>query len=106
VKERVLRSARVLLAPNQWAEPGATGVVEALSRGVPVVGTPLGVLPSLVQHGRTGFLAADEQELARFLHKLDSIRAEDCIKAASVWTPEAMAASYLRLYDQLLSEAP
>ncbi|RJU00353.1 glycosyltransferase [Arthrobacter frigidicola] len=106
VKERVLRSARVLLAPNQWAEPGATGVVEALSRGVPVVGTPLGVLPSLVQHGRTGFLAADEQELARFLSKLDTILAEDCIEAASVWTPEAMAASYLRLYDQLLSEAP
>ena len=103
-KERVLRSARVLLAPNRWAEPGATGVVEALSRGVPVVGTPLGVLPSLVQHGRTGFLAADEQELARFLQKLDSIRAEDCIEAASVWTPEAMAASYLRLYDTILQE--
>jgi glycosyltransferase involved in cell wall biosynthesis len=105
-KERVLRSARVLLAPNRWAEPGATGVVEALSRGIPVVGTPLGVLPSLVEHGRTGFLAADEQELARFLHKLDSIRAEDCIEAASVWTPEAMAAGYLRLYDQLLQEVP
>ncbi|MEC5201116.1 glycosyltransferase involved in cell wall biosynthesis [Arthrobacter sp. PL16] len=105
-KERVLRSARVLLAPNRWAEPGATGVVEALSRGVPVVGTPLGVLPSLVQHCRTGFLAAGEPELAGFLQKLDSIRAEDCIEAASEWTPEAMAASYLRLYDQILQENP
>jgi glycosyltransferase involved in cell wall biosynthesis len=105
-KERILRSARVLLAPNRWAEPGATGVVEALARGIPVVGTPLGVLPSLVEHGRTGFLAADEPDLAGFLQKLDSIRAEDCIEAASVWTPEAMATSYLRLYDQILQEAP
>jgi glycosyltransferase involved in cell wall biosynthesis len=104
-KERVLRSARVLLAPNRWAEPGATGVVEALSRGIPVVGTPLGVLPSLVDHGRTGFLAAGEQELARFVTKVDSIRAQDCIEAAAAWTPEAMAASYLRLYDQLIQEA-
>ena len=104
-KERVLRSARVLLAPNRWAEPGATGVVEALSRGIPVVGTPLGVLPSLVDHGRTGFLAADEQEMARFLQELDNIRPQDCIDAAAAWTPEAMAASYLRLYDQLIQEA-
>ncbi|WP_394253455.1 glycosyltransferase [Arthrobacter pityocampae] len=104
-KERVLRSARVLLAPNRWAEPGATGVVEALSRGVPVLGTPFGVLPSLVQHGRTGFLAAGEPELAGFLQKLDGIRAEDCIEAASVWTPEAMAAGYLRLYERILQEA-
>jgi glycosyltransferase involved in cell wall biosynthesis len=105
-KERILRSARVLLAPNRWAEPGATGVVEALSRGVPVVATPLGVLPSLVQHGRTGFLAAGEPELAGYLQELDSIRAQDCVEAASVWTPEAMAASYLHLYDQILQETP
>ena len=105
-KERLLRSARVLLTPNRWAEPGATGVVEALSRGVPVVGTPLGVLPSLVEHGRTGFLAADEDELIRRLAELDEIDPRACREAAEQWTPAGMARQYLDLYARLLEANP
>jgi glycosyltransferase involved in cell wall biosynthesis len=105
-KERLLRSARVLLTPNRWAEPGATGVVEALSRGVPVVGTPLGVLPSLVEHGRTGFLAADVDELVRRLAELDEIDPRACREAAEQWTPAGMARQYLDLYARLLEANP
>ena len=105
-KERLLRSARVLLTPNRWAEPGATGVVEALSRGVPVVGTPLGVLPSLVEDGRTGFLAAEEDELVRALHRLDELDPQACREAAEQWTPAGMARQYLDLYARLLEANP
>lgn len=103
-KERLLRTARALLAPNRWPEPGATGVVEALFRGVPVVATPQGVLPSLVEHGVTGYLADDEESLARHLGELDRIDPDACRAAAAPWTPAAMAASYLDLYDRLLKE--
>lgn len=105
-KERLLRSARVLLTPNRWAEPGATGVVEALSRGVPVVGTPLGVLPSLVEDGRTGFLAAEEDELVRALYRLDELDPQACREAAEQWTPAGMARQYLDLYARLLEATP
>jgi glycosyltransferase involved in cell wall biosynthesis len=101
-KERLLQSARVLLSPIRWAEPGATAVVEALGRGVPVVGTPLGVLPTLVEHGRTGYLAENEDELARLLHELEAIDPQACREAAADWTPRAMSASYVDLYRQLL----
>jgi glycosyltransferase involved in cell wall biosynthesis len=104
-KERWLRSARALLAPNRWPEPGATGVVEALGRGIPVVATSMGVLPSLVEHGRTGFLADDEETLAHCLRLVDRIDPDDCRAAAAPWTPAAMAASYLDLYELLLKEA-
>ena len=105
VKERLLQSARVLLTPNRWAEPGATGVVEALTRGVPVVGTPLGVLPSLVEHGVTGFLADSEEQLVDLLGVVDKIDPAACRAAAAPWTPEAMARQYLDLYDVLLKGA-
>jgi glycosyltransferase involved in cell wall biosynthesis len=105
-KERLLRSARALLAPNRWAEPGATGVVEALARGVPVVGTPLGVLPSLVAHGRTGFLAAGEDELVRGLRRIGELDPGACREAAQQWSPAAMARQYLDLYAQLLEANP
>jgi glycosyltransferase involved in cell wall biosynthesis len=101
-KERLLRSARALLTPIRWAEPGATAVVEALARGIPVVGTPLGVLPSLVEHGVTGYLAEDETELAGWLGKLDEIDPSACRAAARQWTPSAMASRYLELYERLL----
>jgi glycosyltransferase involved in cell wall biosynthesis len=104
-KERVLRSARALLVPNRWAEPGATGVVEALWRGVPVVATRLGVLPSLVRDGTTGFLGDTEEDLARGLARIDEIDPDACRAAAAPWTPKEMARAYLTLYDRLLAEA-
>ncbi|MDQ3616968.1 MAG: glycosyltransferase [Actinomycetota bacterium] len=104
-KERLLQSARALLAPLRWAEPGATGVVEALARGVPVVGTPLGVLPSLVVHGTTGYLTANENDFAGYLHELDRIDPAVCRAAVQTWTPEAMARRYLDLYVKVLEEA-
>jgi glycosyltransferase involved in cell wall biosynthesis len=101
-KERLLQSARALLAPNRWAEPGATGVVEALTRGVPAVATPLGALPSLIQHGVTGFLGDTEDELADCLQQLHRIDPSACRAAAAAWTPRAMAEKYVALYHRLL----
>lgn len=104
-KERLLQSARALLTPIRWAEPGATAVVEALARGIPVVGTPLGVLPTLVEDGVTGYLAETEEDLARALGRLDRLDRDACRLAAGQWTPRSMAMQYLDLYDQLLSRS-
>jgi glycosyltransferase involved in cell wall biosynthesis len=100
-KEELLGAARALLAPVRWAEPGATAVVEALVRGVPVVATPYGAHQSLVQHATTGFLAEDEADLAHYLTQVDSIDPAQCRRAAEQWTPRAMAESYLQLYEEM-----
>ena len=105
VKERWLQGARVLMMPIRWAEPGATGVVEALARGVPVVGTPLGVLPSLVRDGVTGILAEDEDALVAALDRVPLLDARACRESVATWTPEAMARSYLTLYRRVLELA-
>ena len=104
-KERWLQSARVLFTPIRWAEPGATSVIEALGRGIPVVGTPLGVLPSLVHEGVTGFLASSEDELALALAQVDSLDPGACRESVAAWTPAAMAARYLALYHRVLDLA-
>lgn len=102
-KERLLQSARALVAANRWAEPGATGVVEALARGVPVVATALGVLPSLVTHGVTGYLADDEAGLAEGLRRVDGLDRDECRASVAGWTPREMARRYVDLYDRLLA---
>lgn len=105
-KEHLVRSARALLVPIRWAEPGATGVVEALARGVPVVGTRRGVLPSLVTHGVTGYLEDDEDGLVRALGRLDALDRAACADAARDYGPDAMARRYLELYERLLARNP
>lgn len=105
-KERLLQSAAALLSPLRWDEPGATAVVEALTRGIPVVGSPRGVLPDLVEHGVTGFLAEDESDLAACLARVSEIDPDACRAAAAPWTPAAMARRYRHLYDVLLEGAP
>ena len=101
-KEQLLQSSRALLATIRWAEPGATGVIEALGRGIPVVATPMGVLPSLVEHGVTGLLGRTEDELTALLSDLDQIDPDACRASVAAWTPRAMAERYLELYETLL----
>lgn len=104
-KERWLQSACALLALIRWAEPGATGVVEALARGVPVVGTPMGAIGSLVEHGVTGYLARGEDELAVCLQQVGQLDPAACRAAVASWTPKEMATRYIEFYHLLLEGA-
>jgi len=101
-KEALLRRARALLMPIRWAEPGATAVVEALAAGTPVVGTAEGALPELVDHGTTGWLAERPDQLDGLCRRVDELDPVDCLAAAKArFSPERMAADYLRLYEQV-----
>lgn len=102
-RDRLYASARAALFPLQWDEPGGTAVVEALALGVPVVGLRRGVLPEIVEHGRTGWLADTEEELAEYLGRVDEIDPAECRAVARArFSPAAMADRYLELYAELL----
>ncbi|GAA0943373.1 glycosyltransferase [Nonomuraea longicatena] len=99
-RERLFAAARAALFPTTWPEPGATAVVEALALGVPPVGLRRGCLPELIDHGRTGFLADSEEELADWLLRIDDLDPEECRREARTrFSPGAMAERYLRLYE-------
>jgi glycosyltransferase involved in cell wall biosynthesis len=105
-KDRLLRSARAVLFPLRWNEPGGTAIVEALLAGVPVVGFRRGVLPSLVDHGVTGFVVDTEDELAECLDRVGEIDRTTVWRMASArFAPEGMAAGYVRLYRDLIRRA-
>ncbi len=105
-KADLLARARALILPIQWEEPGATVVAEAFAVGTPVVGTPRGCLPSLVEPGATGRLAADEDGLVAALRDLDSLDPERCRRTAlERFSPARMAEQYLSLYDEVLRRA-
>jgi glycosyltransferase involved in cell wall biosynthesis len=105
-KDRLLRTARAVLFPLRWNEPGGTAIVEALLAGVPVIGFRRGVLPSLVDHGVTGFVVDTEDELRDCLHHVDEIDRLSVWRAASSrFSPEGMGAAYVDLYRDLIRRA-
>ncbi len=105
-KDELLRRSRAVLFPIRWPEPGGTAVCEALAAGTPVVAHPLGCLPSLVEHGVTGFLAEDEEAFAAALGRLDELDPAACAAvAASRFAPAVMAEDYEDLYAEVLRRA-
>ena len=74
--------------------------------GTPVVAMARGCLPSLVDDGRTGFLATDEAGFTAALERLDEIDPETCAaEARRRFAPAVMADGYERLYAATISRA-
>jgi glycosyltransferase involved in cell wall biosynthesis len=53
---RLMLSAAVVAVPSRWYENQPMVVLEAMARGLPVVGSALGGLPELIEPGATGAL--------------------------------------------------
>ncbi|MEV6811569.1 glycosyltransferase [Micromonospora sp. NPDC051296] len=101
-RDDLLAGARATLFPLRWEEPGGTAVVESLALGTPVVAIARGCLPELVEHGRTGLLTGDEEELGDLVLAADLVEPDECRReAAARFTPAVMARRYVALYDQL-----
>ncbi|HEX6967373.1 MAG TPA: glycosyltransferase [Micromonosporaceae bacterium] len=101
-RDDLVARARVMLFPLRWEEPGGTAVVESLALGTPVVALRRGCLPELIEHGRTGLLTDDEQELAELAWTAGRLDPGECRReAARRFTPAVMAERYVALYEQI-----
>jgi glycosyltransferase involved in cell wall biosynthesis len=63
--------ADVFCVPTRY-EPFGVAFIEAMTFGLPCIGTHVGAVPEIIEHGSTGFLVApdDAEELAERLHLL------------------------------------
>ena len=105
-KEELLADASCLLVPSQWEEPFGLVCIEALAAGTAVVGLRRGAVSELVDHGRTGWLADDPDELAGLIARVGEIDPHACRSTAlERYDVGAMAAGYERAYRSVLSRA-
>ena len=63
-KRRLLAAARCLLVPSLAQETSSLVAMEALASGTPVVAFRSGALPTLIEHGRTGFVVDGTARMA------------------------------------------
>jgi glycosyltransferase involved in cell wall biosynthesis len=104
-KYAFLGSARCLLNPIAWPEPFGMVMIESLATGTPVLATPLGAAPEIVDHGITGFLARESSTLAQAVARLDGLDRGACRAAAEArFSARRMAEEHIRLYRSRLAQ--
>jgi glycosyltransferase involved in cell wall biosynthesis len=101
-KRRLLSAARCLLIPSLAPETSSLVAMEALASGTPVIAFPSGALPEIVEHGHTGFIVSDAEEMADAIHAAARIEPEACRVAARARFPlERTLERYFTLYREL-----
>ena len=101
----LMARARAFLFPISWEEPFGLVVAEAMAGGTPVIGTPRGSLPELVEHGVTGFLGKTDEELAEFAVSVGGLSRAACRRRAEErFSAARMVSDYEALYRSLTGQ--
>ena len=100
-KRDLYRGARALLMPIRWAEPFGMVMIEAMACGTPVIAFPEGSAPEVVIDGETGFLADDEQDMARAVERVGEIDRARCRESVRErFDVASVVAGYERVYER------
>lgn len=101
-KYDLVGEAVAFLNPIQWPEPFGLVMIEALATGTPVVGTPMGAAPEIIDDGVTGYLGGLD-ELPAALSKAGELSRAACRAAVEQrFSAERMVNDHLRLYERLV----
>ncbi len=104
-KTALLGGAVCLLNPIAWPEPFGMVMVEALACATPVVATPLGSVPEIVDHGRTGFVCSGEVALAAAVQSVAALDRRECRAAAAArFSAGRMVRQHVTLYETLIGD--
>jgi glycosyltransferase involved in cell wall biosynthesis len=107
--------AMVVLVPSIWYETFGLVVIEAFSRGTPVVVSDMGAIAELVDHGRTGFrsrpgdpadLAAHVQTLVGDEARLRRMRSAARSEYLARYTSSANYEQLVAVYRDAIAAAP
>ena len=102
----LMRHAAALVNPITWPEPFGLVMAEALAAATPVLAFPNGAAPEIIDHGRTGYLCRDEDEMTAAAAHIGEIDRRQCRAAAEQrFSLARMAADYDRLYRATLEHA-
>jgi glycosyltransferase involved in cell wall biosynthesis len=98
----LLGNAATLLNPIRWHEPFGMVMIESLACGTPVIGFPHGSAPEIVEHGRTGFLCRDPDEIVVALHEVGSLDRGACRRSVEEhFSTTRMVERHLDLYTEV-----
>ncbi|MGH2591618.1 MAG: glycosyltransferase family 4 protein [Actinomycetota bacterium] len=103
-KVDLLQRAKAVLFPIDWPEPFGLVMVEAMACGTPVIGTPRGSVPEVIEDGVTGWIVDVEDypmRAAERLGRLNEIEPAPCrARVQRLFSKEAMVDGYERAFER------
>jgi glycosyltransferase involved in cell wall biosynthesis len=104
-KNDFLGQSAAFLMPIQWNEPFGIVMAEAMACGTPVVGFPFGSVPEVVDHGITGYLCKDTDDMVNSVSTIYSIdRKKVREEAIKRFSDTVIVSAYIDLYKTMLSQ--
>jgi glycosyltransferase involved in cell wall biosynthesis len=106
-KVDLLRRAKAVLFPIDWDEPFGLVMTEAMACGTPVIATPRGSVPEVVEEGVTGWIVDVEDypnraaERLRRLSELDPWACRDRVQR--LFSKQAMVAGYEGVFERAVA---
>jgi glycosyltransferase involved in cell wall biosynthesis len=105
-KRELLANARALLNPICWPEAFGLAMIEALACGTPVLSFPEGAAVEVIEHGVTGFLCHDEEDMAARLDEVGRLDRRACRAAVEgYFSTKRMVADHIEFFEQVVSGA-
>jgi glycosyltransferase involved in cell wall biosynthesis len=106
-KNELLGNAYAFLFPIDWPEPFGLSMAEAMATGTPVIATPFGSVPEIIEDGKNGFIVNSVDEAVDAVDKvarLDRHTVYEVFKER--FSAHRMASDYVKLYQRLPSGRP
>ncbi|MGY2746604.1 glycosyltransferase family 4 protein [Pseudarthrobacter sp. O4] len=101
-KYELLGGALALINPIQWPEPFGMVMIESLAAGTPVLATPNGSAPEIVEDAVSGFLRSTTMGLVRALPDCERLDRTACRRAVEQnFSADRMVAAHLALYTEI-----
>ncbi len=106
-KLELLAGADCLLNPIAWPEPFGMVMIEALACGTPVLATPWGAAPEIVEDGAVGFVRSTEAGLVQAIGRVHEIDRATCRSHVEEnFSVESMVAKHVELYERVAAGLP
>ncbi|MEU6584887.1 glycosyltransferase family 4 protein [Nocardia sp. NPDC046763] len=105
-KRHLLAGARCLLFPIRWEEPFGIVMIEAMVCGTPVIALRGGAVEEVVEHGVTGWICDDPDELPGFIARADEIDPYACRERVErLFSTDLLAQGYDAAYHRAIELA-
>ncbi|MEO7190503.1 MAG: glycosyltransferase [Vicinamibacterales bacterium] len=105
-KSQLLSTAAAFLMPVLWDEPFGIVMAEALACGTPVIGLERGAVGEVVEHGRTGWVCSDADDMVAAVARIGELSRRACREAAAArFSAPVLVDAYEALYREIVAPA-